>query len=468
MCAFIVANLQNTWFISERLIRLFKINIPDGAKYIIDELNKNGFEAYIVGGCVRDAVLSKTPTDWDITTLAKPEDMKRIFKRTIDTGILHGTVTVLFGKEAYEVTTYRVDGVYEDHRRPKEVLFTASLEEDLKRRDFTINAMAYNDEKGLIDIFGGMDDINKKIVKCVGDPKDRFDEDALRILRAIRFSAALDFSIEETTKAAIKENAKLLSEISAERIQVELTKTITSDHPDRLVDAYELGVTSVILPEFDAMMVTEQNSPYHIYNVGIHTIKVMENVPPKPYLKYAALLHDAGKPETKTTDADGVDHFKGHQSVSEKIAVKVLKRLKMDNKTIALTRLLIINHDYGVIGDSSIRGFRRFLSRLGTENFEDYVAIKRADMLAQSDYLLDERKKSLDDIISMYQVVVKENHCLKITDLELNGKDLIAIGIKPGKEIGEILNMLFERVLDEPELNNKETLLKLVSLAENN
>ena len=238
--------------------------IPENVEWIIRELMAHGFEAYAVGGCVRDSVLGREPEDWDITTSAKPEQVKQIFHRTVDTGIEHGTVTVLIDKEAYEVTTYRVDGEYEDHRHPKEVTFTASLEEDLKRRDFTINAMAYNPQTGLVDIFEGIDDLNKKIIRCVGNPRERFDEDALRILRAIRFSAQLGFEIDNMTKEAMTEKAETLRDVSAERIRIELVKLLVSKHPEKIREAQRLGLTKVVLPEYDTIVGVEQHTPNHI------------------------------------------------------------------------------------------------------------------------------------------------------------------------------------------------------------
>ena len=250
---------------------MIQIQIPEKAKYIIETIQNAGFEAYVVGGCVRDSILGRCPEDWDITTSARPEQVKQLFRRTIDTGIQHGTVTVMLDKEGFEVTTYRVDGKYEDSRHPKEVTFTPNLEEDLKRRDFTINAMAYNETEGLIDIFGGLKDIEAKLIRCVGNPEERFGEDALRIMRAIRFSAQLGYEIHEDTEAAIRKLAPTLQKISAERIQVELTKLLVSPHPDTLREAYDMGVTKVILPEFDAMMETPQKHKHHKYNVGEHT-----------------------------------------------------------------------------------------------------------------------------------------------------------------------------------------------------
>lgn len=248
------------------------LEIPKNAETILHILEKAGYEAYVVGGCVRDSILGRSPDDWDITTSAKPEQVKALFHRTVDTGLQHGTVTVLMEKEGYEVTTYRVDGEYEDGRHPKEVTFTASLEEDLKRRDFTINAMAYNPSSGLVDLFGGLEDIERKIIRCVGDPLERFTEDALRIMRAVRFSAQLGFTIEEETRKALKVLAPNLKHVSAERIQVELVKLLMSPHPDSLRVAYEAGITAEFLPEFDACMTTSQNTPHHCYTVGEHIL----------------------------------------------------------------------------------------------------------------------------------------------------------------------------------------------------
>lgn len=450
------------------------ISMPYGAAHIIRELNKHGYEAYIVGGCVRDSLLGKAPNDWDITTDAKPEEIKEIFRRTVDTGIQHGTVTVLIytpegqrlesadredGLEAYEVTTYRVDGVYEDHRRPKDVTFTSKLEEDLKRRDFTINAMAYNDDAGVVDIFGGMDDLDKGIIRCVGNPDDRFDEDALRILRAVRFSAQLGFDIDEATEHSISTHAMYLKDISAERIQVELTKLITSGNPSKLVKAYELGLTGIILPELDAMMVTEQNNPYHMYNVGMHTIKVMEHISPTPLLRYAALLHDSGKPACKATDEKGIDHFYGHPEKSEEICKTVLRRLKLDNSTVRNACLLVRYHDYGMGEIPSPRAFRRFLAKLGRENFNNFMQIKRADIAGQSDYRMAEREELLDSLQRLYDTVIEQEQGLYVSDLVIGGQELIALGVKPGRQIGQILNTLLEEVLDNPEKNTREYLI---------
>ena len=455
-----------------------KIEIPTGAAYILQQLNKHGYEAYIVGGCVRDSLLGKQPNDWDITTSAKPEEVKAIFHRTIDTGIQHGTVTVLVDREilddgsgslashtdyAFEVTTYRVDGVYTDHRRPESVCFTASLEEDLKRRDFTINAMAYNPEQGVIDIFSGQEDLEKGIIRCVGEASERFDEDALRILRAVRFAAQLDFVIENQTREAMRDQAKFLKDISAERICTELTKMIVSKHPERLEEAYELGLTNIFLPEFDRMMQTPQNNPYHLYDVGRHTLQVMRAVSATPVLRYAALLHDVGKPECKTTDETGVDHFYGHQELSAKMARTILRRIKLDNDTIDQVCSLVRNHDYGLSGDGpGMKSFRRFVAQLGAEHFADFLEIRKGDMAGQSAYHLEQRRQVIAHMEAMYAEIIEQKQCLKLSELEISGKDLIAIGVKPGPDMGRILKALLDRVLEEPELNTREQLLAIV------
>lgn len=443
--------------------------MPPGAAYIIEELNKRGYEAFIVGGCVRDSLLGRVPNDWDITTSATPYQVKDIFKKTVDTGLQHGTVTVLVDKEhakgaeySYEVTTYRVDGVYEDHRRPSGVTFSQSLEEDLKRRDFTINAMAYNDKDGVVDIFGGQEDLKRKLIRCVGKPSERFDEDALRILRAVRFAAQLGCTIDEETGTAMKKQAHFLKDISAERIREELTKLIISDNPSMLVTAYEFGLTKEFLPEFDAMMETMQNNPNHKYTVGIHTIKVMENVPKDTVIRYTALLHDIAKPACKTTDENGTDHFYEHQKKGADMARSILRRLKFDNDTVDRVTRLVLYHDYGIGTDLGIKAFRRFLAKLGVENFEDYIMIREADIKAQSEYMLENKKVNIEKFKEMYEVVISKNQCLKIADLAIDGKNLIELGMKPGRTMGEMLHYLLECVMDEPSLNNKDILTNLV------
>lgn len=434
-----------------------KILLPEKVNMIIHTIQAAGFEAYAVGGCVRDSILGRVPDDWDITTSAKPEDIKKLFKRTIDTGIEHGTVTVMLEAKGFEVTTYRIDGEYEDSRHPKEVTFTSNLREDLRRRDFTINAMAYNDEVGLVDIFEGISDIEKKIIRCVGDAKERFTEDALRMMRAVRFSAQLGYSIDEGTKEAIKELAPTLQKISAERVQVELVKLVTSNNPDYLKIAYETGITAIVLPEFDLCMETEQKNPHHMYSVGEHTLWSMKYVERDKVLRLAMLFHDMGKPEAITTDDKGIHHFHGHNELSSQITREVLRRLRFDNDTIHKVERLVYFHDYRpALTDKSVR---RFVAKIGKDLFPLYILVQTADVKAQSDYKKEEKLHNIETVNNIFLGILEREECLCLKDLAVTGKDLIDLGIKPGKEIGEILNHLLEMVLENPVLNEKEILL---------
>lgn len=436
------------------------LEIPKNAETILNILENAGYEAYVVGGCVRDSILGRTPDDWDITTSAKPEQVKELFHRTVDTGLQHGTVTVLMEKEGYEVTTYRVDGEYEDGRHPKEVTFTASLEEDLKRRDFTINAMAYNPSRGLVDLFGGMEDIDRKIIRCVGDPLERFTEDALRIMRAVRFSAQLGFTIEDETRKALKVLAPNLKHVSAERIQTELVKLLVSPHPDYLRVAYEAGITAEFLPEFDVCMETPQNTPYHCYTVGEHILHSLNYVRADRVLRITMLLHDIGKPVVRKTDENGRDHFKMHGEAGEKMAGQILRRLKFDNDTIYKVTRLVKWHDDRPAGTT--KSVRRAVNRIGEDLFPYYLEVQQADMLAQSEYRRAEKQERLDKVKEAYEVIMNEHQCVSLKTLAVTGKDLIQAGYKPGREIGETLNRLLEEVLADPQKNQKEVLLSML------
>ena len=437
-----------------------QILLPEKVKLIIDTLAAAGYEAYAVGGCVRDSVLGRVPDDWDITTSAKPYEVKKLFPRTIDTGIEHGTVTVMLQKEGFEVTTYRIDGEYEDSRHPKEVIFTPNLIEDLKRRDFTINAMAYNDTEGIVDAFDGMGDIGRKLIRAVGVAKERFTEDALRIMRAIRFSAQLGYCIEEGTGEAIIEMAPNLRNISAERIQVELVKLVVSNHPEKLRDAYRMCVTEVILPEFDRAMQTEQNNPHHCYSVGEHTLVSMQKIRADKVLRLTMLFHDLGKPETMTVDEDGIAHFHGHQLASEQIAKTVLRRLKFDNDTIDKVTRLVKLHDYKP--ELTAKSIRRAIRKVGEDIFPLWIEVQKADVAAQSDYMREDKLKRIGVIEEIYHAILEAADCVSLKTLAVTGRDLIDAGMLPGKEIGATLNELLEIVLDAPELNTKEYLLSVV------
>lgn len=433
-----------------------KIKLPASVKMVIDSLEARGYEAYAVGGCVRDSILGRVPDDWDITTSATPYEVKGIFHRTVDTGLKHGTVTVLVGGHAHEVTTYRIDGEYEDSRHPKSVEFTRNLEDDLRRRDFTINAMAYNDHAGLVDLYGGMQDLQRKRIRCVGNAEERFREDALRILRAIRFSAQLGFEIDPETEAAVKKMASALANISAERIAAELTKLLMSDRPEYFRRVWETGITGVVLPEFDRLMETEQNNPHHCRNVGEHTLESLRHVPTDRVLRWTMLLHDMGKPACRTTDENGVDHFKGHGKKGVELTGKILRRLKFDNDTIRQSETLIKWHDCRMNPEERV--IRRIMNRITPGLFEKLIQVQYADTMAQSMYHREEKLERIRKVQAVSRKILEEKQCISQKDLKLNGQDLIEMGVKPGPELGEILKAALREVLDEPSRNNHEIL----------
>ncbi len=451
--------------------------MPDGVKHIIKTLEDAGFEAYAVGGCVRDCLLNRVPADWDITTSALPEEVKQLFRRTVDTGIKHGTVTVLLKEagrlESYEVTTYRIDGVYEDGRHPKEVSFSKSLEEDLKRRDFTINAMAWHPERGIVDLFNGREDLKDRIIRCVGDPYERFSEDALRMMRAVRFAAQLKGSIDEGTAAAAKELSANIEKVSAERIRVEVEKLLVSAEPYKFKLFYEYGLTEYFLPEFNACMETTQETPHHCYTVGEHTLHSLENIDcgalkeeigedafPEAlkFLRISMLLHDVAKPLMKTMDDKGVCHFKGHPKKSAEMADTILKRLKYDNDTINRVKKLIEFHDDRTEADRRL--LRRFINRAGREAFPLVFYVQEADVKAQSMYKREEKLERIYRIHELWKEIEEQAECVTLSQLSVKGADLIAAGISPGPAMGEKLNEMLNDVLEYPEHNTKEYLLE--------
>ncbi len=435
-----------------------KIKIPEYISKIINMLESEGFEAFAVGGCIRDSLIGRVPSDWDVTTSAKPTEIKRIFKRTIDTGIEHGTVTVLMDHKAVEVTTYRIDGEYKDLRHPSSVEYTSDIKEDLRRRDFTINAIAYNEEIGIVDPFDGRGDLRKKLIRCVGDPLERLTEDALRIFRAVRFCAQLGFKIDEDTKDAIKKLSSNLSNISAERISAELIKTITSPRPETMVTAYNLGITKVILPEFDDMMECTQNSIHHNCSVGEHTIKTMMNVPDSRILRLTMLFHDIGKPLVKATDVNGTDHFKNHAFYSVQMAHDIMKRLRLDNDTIKTVMTLVKYHDWRLYPTEE--NVRRLVSEIGHPLMEYFFLVQRADLAGKSEYRHDKKKERIDDTQRVYETIKARGDCTSLAALAITGRDLLDIGMKKGPEIGIILNKALDNVIAEPSHNTKEYLIR--------
>ena len=441
-------------------MRDIKIEMPKAVGEIIEVLEAAGFEAFAVGGCVRDAVLGREPADWDITTSAMPEQVKALFSRTIDTGIQHGTVTVMKDHVGYEVTTYRIDGEYEDARHPKEVSFTSNLVEDLKRRDFTINAMAYNDRAGIVDEFDGIGDLERGVIRCVGNAMDRFSEDALRMLRAVRFSAQLGFAIDEDTRAAITKLAPNLEKISAERIQVELVKLLTSAHPDFLRTAYETGMTAVVLPEFDDIMNCEAKDGLFEGSVGEHTLKSLLYVEDDKVLRLTMLFHDFGKYLTCSRTEEGVTRFLGHGDISSDLARSILRRLKFDNDTTEKVKRLTAVHDLFV--KNAPNRVRRCMAKVGKDLFPYFLKVRKANILAWKEEAQEKALAELEELQQIYEGILERGECVCIKELSVDGRDLMACGVQQGRQIGEILADLLEIVLEDPEKNSKETLLAYV------
>lgn len=434
------------------------IQLPKGVNSIINILIEHGYEAYAVGGCIRDSVLGLEPEDWDITTSAEPEVVKEIFKKTIDTGIQHGTVTVFFNNNSYEVTTYRIDGKYEDGRHPSSVEFTSKLAHDLQRRDFTVNAMAYNEQDSLVDLYNGMDDLEKGIIKCVGNPIHRFEEDALRILRAFRFSAQLNFQIEEKTYKAACLQKENLNNISAERIRTELNKLLISPHPEKLLDVYRAGITGVVFPEFDLMM----ESP-HIEikeeSVGNYAIKTIQAIEDKTFDEEKVYLSIKDKLITRLTLLLHEVDVKNNGENSSDMTRKVLKRLKFDNETIYKTASLIDNIKKPFI--LSDYGIRKAINNLGSDLIEVLFIVKEARLKAFNDFDYEQRLDDVKEAWLIYKQIINRGDCTHLRNLKVDGKDLINLGYKPGKELGKTLNQLLDMVLEDQSLNEKSQLLTI-------
>lgn len=447
------------------------IKVPEKVERIIQELKSQGYEAYAVGGCIRDSILGRVPGDWDITTSASPYEVKELFHRTIDTGIQHGTVTVMLDKEGFEVTTYRLDGEYEDCRHPKQVEFTKSLEEDLKRRDFTINAMAYNHEDGMVDLFEGLEDINRKVIRCVGKAEDRFEEDALRILRAVRFSAQINFEIESETKKAISMKAKNLANISAERIREELNKLLLSRYPEKLQIAYETGITEVVLPELNEKKQQDFEYAGKNSNCGDFVLEVLKAISilgtkeqqmydgktkqaesriltnkERLCLSYASLLWN---PVSEMAD----------QEEQANLAKKVMQRLKFDNETIGIVMKLVkYSHNPIQEDDAAVR---KAMNVMGTDLMDLWFLFQRLNLGVMVQSESDERIQHLDKLYSIYTGIMEKKQCVCLKELAINGKDLILLGCKPGVGLGTMLEQLLLHVLDHPEENKKELLEQL-------
>jgi len=434
------------------------IKMPDEVQYIINTLQAHGHEAYVVGGCVRDSLLGKEPKDWDICTPSLPEQTVKYFEgcRVIETGLRHGTVTLMLGGMPFEITTYRIDGEYTDNRRPDQVKFVSSLREDLSRRDFTVNAMAYNPEMGIVDFFDGLGDLNAGIIKCVGDPDKRFREDALRIMRALRFASVLSYSIDRETAAAMHDNRGRLKNIAAERIASELNKLITGSGV-RGVLSEHLPVVFEIIPELAPAAGFEQNNPHHCHDVLGHILHSVENAPVDVVVRLAMLFHDIAKPGCYT-ESDGVGHFYGHPKISSDMAGRILSRLKYDNHTLEAVVLLVLHHDREI--PPVPKSVKRWMNKIGEERFAQLIEAKKADAMAQSPDHRAKKLEILNKISGLAEQIIKQQQCFSLKDLAVNGRDLMAAGVSEGEQIGVMLNCLLDMVIDGQVENDKTELLR--------
>lgn len=429
--------------------------LPEKVNSIIKRLKVNGYEAYAVGGCVRDMVMGIAPNDFDITTSALPEETMRVFKdyRIVETGVKHGTVTVICDHEPFEITTYRIDGNYLDSRHPESVSFSRNLKDDLARRDFTVNTLCYNEEDGLIDLFGGVGDIENGLIRCVGDPEKRFSEDALRIMRALRFSATLGFSIDGETARCIHSQKDLLKNIAVERIRDEFTKLLCGKKAFGVLSEFH-DVIEVFIPEFAELFDCEQNTPYHVYDVGCHTLHALRAIKNEKVLKITMFFHDFGKPKAKFTDSHGVDHFKCHASIGAEMSREILKRMRYDNKTVEKVSTLIAIHSEP--SPKTKTDAKLLLSEVGEENYRDFIKVRRADCLAKADPHSHDKK--LENMLAMLDEIIENNECYRLSDLKIDGNDLIKLGFSDGKDINLALQILFIEVLVDNEKNSKSYL----------
>lgn len=437
-----------------------KIETPLYVKFIMDRLEEKGYESYIVGGCIRDILLGNIPNDFDVVTNALPEEIEEVFKdkKTIDVGKQFGTIIIHLDEASVEITTFRTEGEYVDGRRPEWVKFVSTIEEDLSRRDFTINAMAYNKDKGLIDPFGGVEAIGKKVVKCVGNPEKRFIEDYLRILRVVRFSTVLDFEIEEETFLACKKYGEKISQVSMERINQEFVKILMSGKPSIGLEVMRsIGIFQIVLPELVPTIGFDQKNPHHERDVYNHILCVVDNTPPILKLRLAALFHDVGKPHTLSVDKEGVGHFYGHDKVGAKIAKTALERLKFSKKMIEDVSILIENHmtHHGTFKD---KGLKRLIRRVGEENIGDLFLLQKADRECSNK---DASIESIVDMEKRIKKILSKNEAYEIKHLHINGEDLIEMGYIEGPEIGEIFEYLLGKVMENPEFNEIDKLKEL-------
>jgi tRNA nucleotidyltransferase (CCA-adding enzyme) len=433
------------------------INLPAQVKEIIGRLEVAGYEGYIVGGCVRDSLMGEEPKDFDICTSALPNDIKAVFSefRTIDTGIKHGTVTVLIDKIPFEITTYRVDGKYSDGRHPDSVEFTSDLNSDLSRRDFTVNAMAYNDKDGLIDPFGGQKDLFSRVLRCVGDPEDRFTEDGLRVMRALRFMSVLSFDPDPNTAASIYRCMDLLLNVSAERISNELSKLLCGRNVAKVLELYA-EVFSVIIPEIIPMIGFDQHSRYHVYDVWKHTAVAVNASKPDKYIRLALLFHDIAKPSCFKTDAAGAGHFSGHEEIGAEMTDKILHKLKYDNHTIQTVKALVRNHYITPVAERT--SIKRLLGEVGYDNWKLLAEVLRGDNIAKNSICF-ERLQTIEKMKAIADEIIENNECYTIGMLDIDGNKITEIGAS-GRDIRRILNTLLSEVISDLLPNSSSSLLK--------
>ena len=435
------------------------MEIPEHAATVLERLEHYGYEAYVVGGCVRDSLMGRTPKDWDVCTNALPEDVLRAFRKfhVIKTGLKHGTVTVMVNRTPVEVTTFRIDGAYTDNRHPDAVSFVSRVEEDLARRDFTINAMAYNPKRGLVDAFGGREDLAARSIRCVGEPDARFNEDGLRILRALRFAARYDFNIETETAHAVRRNRHLLANVSAERIFTELKGILTGEGALSMLLGFP-EIFATIIPELQPAIGCPQNTPYHCHDVWTHTAYSVNAAPQDALLRLVMLLHDAGKPARRTQDENGRDHFYGHPEVSAQITKQVLLRLKSDNDTLHRAATLVREHD--IDWPTTTAGMRRLIGRIGPENARALFTVQRADLAAHSAYGRDKKEAALRAALLLFEEVLESTPAFTVKDLPVNGADLLALGMQPGPAMRRVLERLLHEMQEDALPAEREPMLR--------
>ena len=436
-----------------------KIELPDKIVFVLNTLEAAGYEAFVVGGCVRDCVLGIEPQDYDVTTNALPEQTLECFSgyTVIKTGIKHGTVTLVLDGENIEITTYRIDENYTDNRHPETVRFTSNLKDDVKRRDFTVNSMAYNPKFGLVDYFGGLEDARKGVISCVGVPDVRFNEDGLRVLRAIRFASVLGFKIDDSTAKSVHKSKSLLLNISAERIFSEFKKMLCGQSAPSVLREF-VDVVGVFIPEILETVGFEQHTRYHCYDVFEHILSCIGNVEPDHILRLAAFFHDIGKPNTFSLDDSDNGHFYGHNEVGEEIASRVLLRLKADNYTRNAVKFLVREHGRQI--ENTSKSVRRLISKFGFNGSVMLLKIKRADIIALAPEYRAVGAAKIDALEETVLKIYRSESCFSVKSLHINGSDIITLGVNEGKEIGEILNRVLDAVLNEEVINERESLLK--------